>query len=686
MNVKQLGMIFGSQYYRFPFPESHCWERDMNNMRELGFNTVKLWAVWNEIEPVRGEYHFEALDELMSLAWKNGLHVVINTIPEGAPSWLYEGNEDALYQTASGETVTSGGPANLPSAGWPGLCMDKPAAAQAVQGFIRAVAAHVANHPAMLTIDVWNEPHLEPMFDYRNNMLCYCEHSIAQFRQWLRNKYQSIENLNKAWFRKYSDWEQALPPPRLGTWADMMDWRLFWLDNMRRWMRLRVQAAKDGAPNLPVQSHVAYSGYVGTSGAGGLANELGDEFSLSRETDVFGLTCFPKWLMRNDPWFNHLINNEIVAAASFDRPFYQVELQGGGGKAGLLGGEVPTAADIRYWNYATVAAGGKGVTYWQYAPEPAGIESPGFGLTGLLGQNTPRSLEASRCAVEMNVPALAQAKRVPAANAIYLSRTNSVWFYGAGREEQLYAQAIHGAYAIAYQNGIPVTFAHQDRVETLYEDGVRTLILPMPLVLSAKETKALKRFVYLGGTLVSEAFAGLYDQGGKLDENTTALHELFGLKHIEVDRLPNSDVPCPYRQLVEAEEGTEIMARFEDGYPSLVQRSIGAGKAVWLGGFPLIRSAETYDTQLAECLLGYMQLSGYSQWKRLQVTAGQSALPRRAPIVRLLENDTQWIVVLLNPMEDAAKITITPGTVWEGRTELVFHLAAGECKWLAFQK
>ncbi|MEG0865220.1 MAG: beta-galactosidase [Clostridia bacterium] len=689
--IDELGMIFGAQYYRYPFPDETCWVQDMANMKALGFNAVKLWAVWNHIEPVRGQYHFAELDRLMELAMQNGLRVVVNIIPEGAPAWLYVGNEDALYQTADGRKVTTGGPANLPSGGWPGLCMDKPEAAEMVSDFIRAVAAHLAAHPAMLALDVWNEPHLEPMFDYRGDMLCYCQHSVVQFRTWLKEKYGTLDKLNEAWFRTYQDWCEIVPPPRLGTWADMMDWRLFWLLNMQRWMALKVSAAKEGAPNLLVQSHVAYSGYVGTCGAGGLANELGDEFLLARKTDIFGLTCFPKWLMRADPYFNHMINNEIVAAAAYDKPFYQVELQGGGGKAGLLGGEIPSAADVRYWNYATVAAGGKGVMYWQYAPEPAGIESPGFGLTGFLHENTARSLEAGCCAQELNQPLLCRAKRVPAQNAIYLSRTNSTWFYSAGREEQKYAHAIHGAYAIAYQHGIPMTFAHQDRVESLYEDGVRTLILPMPMVLSTEETDALERFVRAGGTLISEGFPGLYSEGGKLDAHCRALSRLWGLKHVEVQKLSEEALcqnaafdGCLYRQLVEAEDCARVISTYQDGAPALTERKLGCGKAVWMGSFPLLGCAERYSEKTAQSLLAYMNRAGYAEWETLEVSSGMPQQPRRAPIVRLLRTDDAWIIVLINPMPMDAQVHIRTATSWQGQRELHFALAAGECLWKTY--
>ncbi len=669
MDRKKLGMLFGAQYYRPPFPERACWRRDMENMRALGFNTVKLWAVWNDVEREPGRFTFDELDALMNLAGEYGLRVVINLIPEGAPYWTRAGNEDAYYQTASGERVTYGGPANLPTAGWPGLCIDKEEAANLVLRFIRETSAHVAGHSALLAIDVWNEPHLEPMFDYRGDMLCYCGHSAERFREWLQKKYGTVDALNAAWFRRYRDWCEALPPPRLGTGVDMMDWRLFWLENMRRWMRMRVTAAREGAPETWIQSHVAYSGYVGASGRGGLANELGDEFLLSREVDVFGLTCFPKWLMRDDPLFNHMINNEIVAAASREKPFYQVELQGGGGKAGYLGGEVPTGDDVRLWNYLTVAAGGKGVTYWQYAPEPAGMESPGFGLTGFLGENTERSLAAGRCAKELNTPAMAGARRVIAQNAIYLSRTASLWFYAAGREEERYARAIHGLYRLAYENGVPVTFAHQDDAATLYEDGIRTLLLPSPMTFSAAEMDALEAFAAKGGTIVSEACPGLYDGHGVLERQGSALKRLFGLSHIEVQALESGKTVvarqdgqevfrgAEYRQAVRPCEQVAICASFEDGAPALTERRLGEGRAVWLGAFVFAAYAGQRHAETERLLLSFLRLNGYPQIDELKITRGKE---RAAVVARLLETDGGYHMALVNPTGENARVRVVP--------------------------
>ncbi len=662
-------MIFGAQYYRPPFPGREDWGRDFDTMVDLGFNTVKLWAVWNWIEPRRGVYDFSELDELVALARGHGLGVVINTIPEGAPPWSLEGNADALYTTRNGERIVYGGPANLPSGGWPGLCPDKEEASGLAEGFIEAVAAHYADESAVTAIDVWNEPHLEPMFDYREDMLCYCVHSAKRFRLWLERKYGTVDALNRAWFRRLSSWEEVDPPPRFGTWTDMMDWRLFWMDNLGRWLRGRVGAARRGAPGMPVQTHVAYSAMLGNRLSGGLANELGDEFTLAREVDIFGLSSFPKWLQGERHPMVHLAHNEIVAEASRGKDFYQVELQGGGGKAGLLGGEVPDNRDIVLWNYNTVAAGGKGVLYWQYAPEPAGLESPGFGLTGFRGENTERSLAASACARALNRPDLDGARPVRSSNAIYLSRRSETLCFCAERREELYASSIAGAYKAAYRASVPLRFVHEDYVGQLAAEGVRSLYMPMPLVIGDRERKSLSDFVSGGGTLVAEAGAGLYDEGGRLDQGCRALREIFGLDHVELQAMPRwgfvrsgegEGVPAfsgkQYRQVVKPGDGVRILARFRDGAPAVTERRLGAGKARFIATFAALSFNELEDDATQALMLGGFDPAGYPCVRKLSVRSDGEPGKPFSPVLRLLEGVGEFLVVVSNHMEVEVRI------------------------------
>src|SRR5690606_21292093 len=95
-------LMYGTQYYRAPTPSSMKWEKDMVAMKELGLNTIKIWAQWRWNNPEDGRYYFDDLHEIMDLAFQNHLRVVINTIFDVAPAWLYKKYPDCCMITESG--------------------------------------------------------------------------------------------------------------------------------------------------------------------------------------------------------------------------------------------------------------------------------------------------------------------------------------------------------------------------------------------------------------------------------------------------------------------------------------------------------------------------------------------------------------------------------------------------------
>jgi beta-galactosidase GanA len=677
-------MYFGTQYYRPPFPYKEYWRRDIEHIRKLNFNVVKLWAVWNWIEPVPNQFDFSELDELVGICRKNGLKVIINTIPEGAPYWTAKGFEDSFYKTADGEILYYSGAANLPSAGWPGLCPDSEEALRLMCNFIYEVCKHYSGDDTVFCIDVWNEPHLEPMFDYSNRLLCYCSHSQEKFRKWLKEKYFSLDNLNNAWFRKYVSWDQVEAPRRFGTAADMMDWRRFWLYNLADWLKCRVDAARKGSPGKLVQTHVAFSGYMGIANEGGLANELGDEYLLAREVDMFGLSTFPLWLMGDNHPEGHFINTEIVAEASREKPFYQVELQGGAGKSGLLGGLVPTDWDIRQWNLNVIAAGGKGVVYWQFAPEPAGLESPGFGLVNPDGSDTLRSLTAGDCAKRFNLKNLTDSRRCLSENAVFLSRNSDLLTF-AMKEEDKYNQSFVGISAALLDRGIPYRFIHGDYIDSVTQEGVKTLYVPMGLCLSDAEKDGLVQFAEAGGTLVVECCTGMYRENGEMDDNFSFLYRLFGMTGNRIDAIKKKHthahcVHCGkslklmyYRQLFDTcDQDCKVTAVFDDGCPAVIEKAAGEGKAVWIGGFAGAEYKVSRDQNTGDFIASYFNPKGYPFVEELSCSG---------MTVRFLEDTGAYYAVCINRRDIPLPISINVGG-----HNITAEIPAGDGEILQFKK
>jgi beta-galactosidase GanA len=687
MNKRRI--IFGTQYYRPPFPERRAWETDLDLITASGFNTVKLWAVWSWIERAEGAFYFDDLDELMDLCQARGLQTVINIIPEGAPYWLERLHPDARYTSNEGAKLEFSGAANMPSGGWPGLCRDKPEVAAFANRFLTKVGRRYGAHSSVIALDVWNEPHLDPAFDYPDKIFCYCRYSQQRFVSWLKGKYGSLDELNRAWYRAYSSWEDVTAPVRFGTYPDMIDWRLFWLENLAGWLEQRVRAVKEVARDQVAMTHVPFSGYFGGTGKGGLAVTLTDEFLLAEKVDRFGLTSFPKWLMQND-FVQHLMNVELVASAAGAKEFWQSELQSGGGLWGAFGNPVATPDEIRLWNWNSLAGGAKGILYWQWKPEPSGLEAPGFGLTHLDGRASERTDAASEIARRFaDEERLRDAIPVPAVNGIYVSRTTALFTFAAGRSDSLYAASLYGAYRAFFQKGIPVRFVHGDRLRDAYDNSLRMLYVPAALALSHNEQSSLINFIKRGGTLVIEAGTGLFDQTGTIQPETSLLEEFGGLRgqiveshdQIEVQWTATNDFPSKffgryYKQFFNSlGPDVQVLAHFETGEPAVCSRTVGEGRIVWIGTF--CAAANTEDAGDARPITEWAFGNGYTEIRALKSPPNS--------LVRLHRTGSGDLgIIAINYDSEPAEIHVAFATASVEKTDMKIVLGArdGRLVWL----
>ena len=61
---------------------------DLEAIRALGFNSIRLAVEWADAEPVRGQYRFDALDEMLTLAGQSGLKVMLQLSTASLPAWV----------------------------------------------------------------------------------------------------------------------------------------------------------------------------------------------------------------------------------------------------------------------------------------------------------------------------------------------------------------------------------------------------------------------------------------------------------------------------------------------------------------------------------------------------------------------------------------------------------------------
>jgi len=578
-------------------PESErIWKHDLTQIKGLGFNTVRTWVEWNVAEPEEGKYHFENLDLLLRLAGEVGLKVIVQVYVDSAPEWVGSKYPDGRYAAQDGLPI--------PSQAAPGYCFDHRGVRKAVLDFFQETAKHAAVSPSFYGWDLWSEPAAlnwarigyksEPMF-------CYCPSSQDRFRQWLKAKYQTLDRLNEAWHRTFTDWRQV-EPPRYGTiltYSDFMDWRVYYGYKLAEDLAMRNQAVKAVDSEHVTTSHAPNpSPLVRT-----LADPYDptDDYLMKDSVDFFGTSFYPKLTAPEHNWTleRRVLAMDLTASMTGGRGFYVGELQAGYGVHGTVVGSAVTASDLEMWTWGMVSRGARAINYYAFYPMNAGYESGGYGLITLDGTLTERSRHAGEIAQRLgeNSDLLLQSRPEPAEAAIVFSPlTPLIGGYDEESSRTAIHEAVAGYHQMFFERNLPVDVLSSRELAKDDIQRYKLLIVPYPLMLTDEEAKMLKEYVAAGGHLFVEARAGWVDERGHAEPKVPGFgwDEMLGVR--EKQLIPSKDFTVKwgpaqfkgtgFQELFEVEDrGAHPVAVTEEGTPIAYENEYQKGRAIILGGF-----------------------------------------------------------------------------------------------------
>jgi beta-galactosidase len=557
------------------------WRRDLQQIRELGFNTVRTWVEWAHTEPQPGEYNFENLMLLMELAEEAGLKVFIQMYADSAPDWVGEQNPDGHFVAQSG--------AIIPSQAAPGFCTDHSGVREAVLRFYTETARVASRYDSFYGWDLWSEPHIInwASIDYvPDAQFCFCPHTMERFRDWLQQKYGSLDELNRAWYRNFTSWSQV-EPPRFSTilsYTDFIDWKMFIYRKLQEDMGMRYDAVREGDPANVITAHAVGASLFQSPYLGAGAT---DDFLMARPLDHYGVSLYPKHNHPDRHWSPTTVRvvMDFIRSANIRKGgWYVGELQAGPGTIGLLQGDPVTPGDHRVWAWSAIAKGAKAVNIYAYYPMSSGYESGGYGLIGLDGTITERARRAGEIAatVSRNMDLFLESQPAPAQVAIVYNPLSQMV---GGLQRRDYPGAMTasliGYYRYFADMNIPVDFIHREDLEAMARAGVydtgtagdqsglntgpgsehepgsgsvpafgtgpghvpdlvpgpyKLVIVPWPVMFTQQAADGLKRFTEEGGYVLSEARLAWNDDRGYAAEVIPGmgLSEVFGVREREL--------------------------------------------------------------------------------------------------------------------------------------------------------
>ena len=233
-NTIELGVCYYPEHW-----ERKCWEEDIDRMLKVGLKTVRVAEfAWSFIEPQEGVYTYEFFDEFLDLAKAKGMKVIFCTPTATPPAWLTQKYPEVLNADIDGHLIYHGARRhyNYNSPVYRKLCAN----------IVEKSASHYGSHPAIVGWQLDNE------FNCENDVF-YSESDTKAFREFLKQKYETPEMLNKTWGtvfwnQTYTDWEEVHLPRRTNNGAinphQLLDYYRFISDSVCSFAKMQADIIK----------------------------------------------------------------------------------------------------------------------------------------------------------------------------------------------------------------------------------------------------------------------------------------------------------------------------------------------------------------------------------------------------------------------------------------------------------
>ncbi|MFB6550791.1 beta-galactosidase [Streptomyces sp. NPDC056405] len=566
------GVAYGGDYNPEQWPRE-VWREDVRLMREAGVNLVTVGVFsWSRIQPRPGTYDWSLLDEVLDLLHTHGIAVDLATATAAPPPWFTRQHPDARPVTASGTRLAHGSRQVF--------CPSSPAYAEAADALVTALAARYGEHPALVMWHVHNEWG-------NHNALCYCDTSAAAFRQWLRERYKSLDALNDVWgadfwSQRYGDWDEIDPPRDTTAFRNPgqeLDYHRFSSDALLTRHRAESALLRRIAPGMPITTNVM-----------GTLEKKVDGYAFAAECD---LVSVDHYLPAADPdgHIDLALNADLARGMAGGRPWLLMEHS----TSAVNWQPVNVAkrpGEMRRNSLAHLARGADGLMFFQWRQSRAGAEKWHSAMLPHAGTEGRVWKEAKALGAELATLGEVTGSRVRGDVAM-LFDWHSWWaleLQARPSDRTRYLDAVRDWYEALWTLNITCDLVPPGADLT----GYRAVLAPGLYLLSDNDADNLSRYVDQGGHLAVGCFSGVVDEYDRVHPggNPGALREVLGL--VVDEYLPlraqdhaRLDDGTQVRQWVERVEsrGCDPVLRFADtadggparGGPAVTRHTFGRG-------------------------------------------------------------------------------------------------------------
>ena len=613
-------------------------ERDLKWMRSDGYNLITLWPVTNAwLANHPHEWVFSKTKEVLDICENLGMKAILqlfgqNQAQEFMPDSVL--TDDMMVRDERGDHINE-------NCFWANL--NHPIVREYIDLYFQNAIEALKNHPAVYGWDVFNEAHFRSDDEY----------TIRKYQTWLEQKYQTIENLNFKWYRRYETFSQISPRLRrspYSIWSSILpdiEYERFRSENLTEICRFLFDTAK----KYDSQHPIIIDGTSSQILAEDVTMRNNDEIATAKIPDIYGATFYPKSWGRNyreTPWTMSMYYALPAGMArKAGKPYLVNELQTHTQSVLTPGSEV-TAQELYNWMLMCIFTGASGLQLWRWRPFLHGYQSTGRGLTQMDGTPNHRAKRVKELVgfLHENTDLFVGAEIRKPDVKIAVSYGTRLFFDALLKWNQsFWKDDVEGWYKLFWNRGILPEFAD---LEDLEGEDAKVIVLPAVLSINKTVAAQLKKYVSSGGLLIADARMGAMNEFGEVPPEGIPgkeMSELFGFIEKDVDsgqffKLGNNKIPCNYmNQVLEVEKDTEILAVMEDGSPAVTYHSFGKGGALYFNSFAGVEYKEKSHSEIEELVMKYCLNQGDGIFT---VEKGEKVH------IAYLEKDAAQLVLLIN--------------------------------------
>ena len=179
--MRTLGVCYYPEHW-----QEDVWAEDAARMVETGLTWVRIGEfAWSRIEPEPGRLDWDWLDRAVAVLGEAGLKVVLGSPTATPPRWMLEKHPDMLAVDAEGRPRGFGSRRHY--------CFSHLGYREEARRITRLLAERYGSNAHVQAWQTDNE------YACHDTTLSYSEAARTGFRNWLAQRYQSPEALNRAW-------------------------------------------------------------------------------------------------------------------------------------------------------------------------------------------------------------------------------------------------------------------------------------------------------------------------------------------------------------------------------------------------------------------------------------------------------------------------------------------------------